>query len=486
MKSDVIMYDKVYSILKNKIESGLLPAGTKLPSRARMCEEFHTSEKTVRRAVELLSRDGFIETVQRKRPTVVYSYGAGHKNVPRTLNKADAVQSNDILKTGILLCYPLNARGLMLCSGDEWKIPEAILDSMDPNKPNEFWRLSNRFWRFFVCRIGNDLILRMVDSLGFSEIDPLPGTYEIRKNYRRQLTEFVQTMKAGGDSNSAFFDDLTSLYEENGMPAYHVSYDSPFRIGTEGLEKKISGAQERYSGVYMDLLGLIAVGYYRKGERLPSHVKLREIYGVSIDTTIRAIQKLQQWGVVTAKRGNGIYVAMDLEDLKKIYLDRDLIACYVRRFLDSLELLSLTIESVAVHAAGEVKPDEALKLKEDLDRMWNEHFLYQLSPHALLHFIVDHIQYRALKCVYQIAQKNYRIGRSIPNLVNRVKNQANFEIHQQCMDAAAALEEGNASLFAERVAVVFQFIQSLVIEECKKLHYWDAAMQVYDGDALWR
>lgn len=54
MEYDMLMYERVFRIIKNKIESGLLPPGTSLSSRADLCLEFGTSEKTVRRALAML------------------------------------------------------------------------------------------------------------------------------------------------------------------------------------------------------------------------------------------------------------------------------------------------------------------------------------------------------------------------------------------------------------------------------------------------
>ena len=62
-------------------------------------------------------------------------------------------------------------------------------------------------------------------------------------------------------------------------------------------------AEERYSSVYLDILGLIAIGYYQPGDRLPSHAQMQKQYGVSVNTTTQAIQCLQKWGVVEATRG---------------------------------------------------------------------------------------------------------------------------------------------------------------------------------------
>lgn len=111
-----------------------------------------------------------------------------------------------------------------------------------------------------------------------------------------------------------------------GTNLYRVAPDSPLRTDLMGLEQQIRSAEERYSRVYMDILGLIDIGRYQPGDRLPSHLELQKAYKVSADTTNKAIRVLQDWGVVTARRGSGIYVAMDLEALKKAPIPEKMIA----------------------------------------------------------------------------------------------------------------------------------------------------------------
>ena len=491
MKNGVVMYDKVYQILKNKIECRLLPNGTVLPSRADLCKEYATSEKTVRRALELLAEEGLIRSTQRKRPVVTFDPAAAQKKDLLSLKKADAIAAGDILKTGVFLCYPLINHGLSLCSGADWSIPEAIFDKMDPNQPAGFWRRSSQFWRFFIARSENGLVLRVIDSLGLADLDPEPGTYEIRLAYYLKLKEFIQTVKRGGDPESVQFADLSFLYgflpdRKICAPAYRVAPDSPFCMGIHGLEAWICKEEEQYTRVYLDILALISIGRYQPGDRLPAHAELCGIYGVSVDTTIKAIQILQEWGVVTATRGKGIFVAMDLTGLQKIHIPLDLIARHVRRFLDSLELLSLTVGGVAAHAGANVTAEEANILYGRLERDWNEKYLYQLSPIVLLEFIVEHIQYGALRNIYSAVQSNYHIGRSIPQFVSAAKTPGNYEIQRQCLDAAKALIRGDPGLFAKKTAGMFQYTHRMVTVKCKQLGYWKAAMQVYDGSVLWK
>lgn len=492
MKNGTVMYQKIYRILKNKIECGLLPNGSRLPSRAELCREFATSEKTIRRAVQLLSDQGLVETAQRKRPIVAFDpCDAAQNRRLLCVHKADAAAASDILKTGVLVCYPAIQHGMQLCSGDEWRVPQAILEKMDPIRPTEFWRLSKRFWRFFVARIGNEFILRAVDSLGLAELDPLPGSLEIRTQYLSNLKRLFRVAKEGGSPEEIRFADLSALYgflaqEGNCAPLCKVPPDSPFRLGAQELGRRMSREEERYSRVYLDILGLIAIGKYRLGDRLPSHAELRQLYGVSVDTTIKAIQLLQQWGVVCATRGKGIFVAMDSRALSEIPIDPDWIAYHIRRYLDSLELLSLTIDGVAAHAAANTGAEQARQLQDKMEDLWRRSYIYQLSPIVLLEFLTEHIEYGALRAIYKAIQDNYHIGRSVPKLLRHTKNRYNREIHRQCMQAAQALMHRDPEAFAKEAADMFRYTHRLILAQCKRLGYWQPAMRVYDGSLLWK
>ena len=56
------------------------------------------------------------------------------------------------------------------------------------------------------------------------------------------------------------------------------------------------------------------------------------------------------------------------------------------------QLLDFTIDKVAEHAAEWIPADAAEALLRKMERLWNEEYLYQLTPMALLNFITDYIQ----------------------------------------------------------------------------------------------
>ncbi len=484
----MLMYDRIFQILKNKIECGLLPEGTSLPSRADLCLEFGTSEKTIRRALAMLEEKGLIETSQRKRPVVSSRRKAGHRTTVLALEKIDKDVTGDVLKTGVLLCYPVIKRGISRCAPADLEIPRKILSNMKIENVPEFWKLSKQFYRFFVARNENSLILEAVDGLGLSDLRPLHDNMAARTRYYEQMLAFMSALETGGAPESVHFDDMSDIYgmADGAAPAFNVPPDSTVLLGRKQLEKLLEVSEVRYSAVYMDIVGLVAVGVYRKGDQLPKHKELQRIYGVSVDTTVKAIQILQEWGVVKTVRGNGIFVEMDENDIQRVQVPPHLIACHVRRYLDTLELLALTIEGAAACAASTVTQPEVQAVKAEINRLWNADYLYGRTPAILLDFITEHIRIEALDVIYGLLQRNLRIGRTIPGLLNREKTPANCQIHEQCAEAVEALFAGSQAMFAEKAAQAFESIYLLITEECKRLGYYEAAMRVYDGTALWK
>ena len=490
MKSDVIQYERAYRKLKNKIESGILPVGAKLPGRAVLCKELNTSERTVRRALDLLEQDGFLRISPRKRPVVISAFSS-LKDRSKNTRKTDAAQVDDLMQTANLLCYPIYLRGLRLCTGEDWRTPEMILGLMEPTRSAEFWQLSSRVGRFFIARNENELLLRVVDSLGFRGNVPPQGSLAERAQYRSHLQALFQTVKAGGAPGRSELDAIFLQYrkiaEQAGVVQFHQMLSPcPLLAKANGLGQQLSLAQERYSSVCLDLLGLIAMGRYQPGDRLPTHDQLQEAYGVSRDTSVKAVRMLRDWGVVTAAPRRGISVEMDLAALQKIHIAPEAIACHVRRYLDSLDLLSLTVERVAAHAAAFAAPEDVQRLHSAFSRQQAQPYEHQMIPRTLLDFIAEHIQYDALRTIYRILARNFSIGRSVPKLVSRDKNPQNEEIYRKCAVAADALTNGDIGLFAKRTADVFEEIRVLIVSECRRLGYWDAAMRVYDGVSLWK
>ena len=82
-----------------------------------------------------------------------------------------------------------------------------------------------------------------------------------------------------------------------------------------------------YAQLVRILLGQIAAGEFRPGDRLPSEAQLCERYGVSPMTVRRVVNILATQGVVTAEQGRGTFVrplelgtaTFDLDRLQQLF-----------------------------------------------------------------------------------------------------------------------------------------------------------------------
>lgn len=71
--SKLKLYVQIYSIIKDKIESGEWPAGNQIPTEDDLCKMYDVSKVTVREAIQELVREGCLKRQQGKGTFVMYS-----------------------------------------------------------------------------------------------------------------------------------------------------------------------------------------------------------------------------------------------------------------------------------------------------------------------------------------------------------------------------------------------------------------------------
>jgi DNA-binding GntR family transcriptional regulator len=72
-ESKLKLYVQIYSIIRDKIESGEWPLGIQIPTEDELCKTYDVSKVTVRDAVEELVREGYLKRLQGKGTFVTYS-----------------------------------------------------------------------------------------------------------------------------------------------------------------------------------------------------------------------------------------------------------------------------------------------------------------------------------------------------------------------------------------------------------------------------
>ncbi|TDL32595.1 trehalose operon repressor [Jeotgalibacillus sp. S-D1] len=108
-------YMNIFQELSDEIEKGVYEPNTLLPSEHELCERFETSRETIRKALTLLSQNGFIQKMQGKGSLVLdvskmsfpvsglvsfkelqQSLG---RNIQTTVHKLDLTEADEILST---------------------------------------------------------------------------------------------------------------------------------------------------------------------------------------------------------------------------------------------------------------------------------------------------------------------------------------------------------------------------------------------------
>lgn len=488
MSRDEFQYQRIFQILKNKIESGAFPKGASLPSMPKLCKEYAVSAKTIRRVLTMLSDAGLIETSEGKRAIVI------DQPTPACpadqMKEPNPVAMADIIKTAELLCFPYIARGISLCRGTDWLLPQRIVAQMDPEQSDLFWQNSKSFWRFFIARCENELALRIIGSLGFVDLKNLNDSEQMRIAYREALLHFVKEAEQASCTGEDIEKLLTEVYHASPLSKSPlecvVPPDSPLRLGIHSNEQWLKTAEERYSSVYLDILGLISIGRYRQGDQLPSHAALQLQYGVSVVTTLQAVKTLKQWGVVETIRGKGIFVSQHPPAADQLPLSQKMVASYVKRYLENFELLAVTAEGVALYAAQSVSPAQAQALHQTLFDTERTGRRYPSYPITILEFLVEQIPYKAMQAVYATVLENQRMVIKIPGLVSSENPAQVLEMNRRCIGAADALAGGDTVAFAKRTAEMFQYVYQHIIEQCDRLHYLHAVKGLYDTSLLWK
>lgn len=116
-------YEKIKQALGEQIRSGKLAPGTELPSETELLDTFQVSRITVRRAMDELYREGYIEKKQGKRAFV-------RKTAKTQELTTISSYTEEILRLGMTPSRKVICAQLRLCTPEEGRL--LFLDKADP------------------------------------------------------------------------------------------------------------------------------------------------------------------------------------------------------------------------------------------------------------------------------------------------------------------------------------------------------------------
>jgi GntR family transcriptional repressor for pyruvate dehydrogenase complex len=138
------------------------------------------------------------------------------------------------------------------------------------------------------------------------------------------------------------------------------------------LKIKPIGRQSLVDTVVARIRGIIELGHLRAGDRLPTETELSEQLGVSRTVVREAVSQLESLGLLSVRRGRGMFVGDGNSLLRCMQLLRSALALSPKELVQVTEFRK-AIECYAARCAAErATPDELAELATLCDEMNRE------------------------------------------------------------------------------------------------------------------
>lgn len=442
------IYNLVYEYYETRILYGFYRLGDKLPSIPKICSLFCMAPATVRVALTLLEKNGYIEVNARRVAQVIYQ--ADTKQYI-----ANASQYFLPRKEGISDLY----RCVGLFFKPMWDMGVSRLETGDiPVLLSEILRADEnvaaipvQFYLRVLKKLNNGLILNLYwELLRYIRFPYMSGfeTRGITADDLAQCSREEVIARIHQRCHSTFlesYDRLTSFIAQN-------SPDFP-----EELEKRVpfnwSIYRQRPQICYSlasRIIRKIIEGEYPIDTYLPSLPRMTEQLGVSLRTLRRTLSLLGSLGVTHSYQGKGTLVCMDISRLD---FDQPGVREGLRLHLESLQMMALTIRPVCIYTLEHVSEE----CREDLIRQFSTILHGQRSSYCfevMLHFLSEHCPFQAVRNCY--GELRDLLAWGYPFTLHRLKNRSlQSEYEAMIRQAAGYLDGKHWEAFAETWRLLF-------------------------------
>lgn len=188
------------------------------------------------------------------------------------------------------------------------------------------WRASSVAQRRALSIFGNSLITELyIDTALFAQV---PVIDRFDNPFEKMAAASKETMSELFDmlefQDSAGIRRMLDARRDRALVAFSEYFDALAHahpdLATEQTEYRWSaekGRVHRYTAITRDLIEKIGQGVYADGTYLPTNLKLQEYYGTAPNTLRRAIQTLENTGLVQKQSQRGRYLVTLAEAREK-------------------------------------------------------------------------------------------------------------------------------------------------------------------------
>lgn len=372
MSTIMPLYEIVYHEIVTEIYVGSRACGDYLPNLQHLEEHYQVGRNTMRRSLQLLIENNFIQMTKEKRYQVIFDM-----NNPQYQERYyyEMAQRRDAMKDvfyNLILLMPKLAEFSVRNGGPKGK--QQIIDSLDQvkavNLTNELdcFVVLNRIYQNALVKSDNPLVLSLFESLFYfiripyekreksiyvmKMIAPIIYLY-LRRFKKALLQDDYQSL---GDLIIRFCNllnmTITRRIDEFQMD---IPPDQQYSFVWHPMH------QREYSYEILIAAILRQVGtFYEYGQELPSYRELADMHSVSLKTSRKAIAVLSHMGIVHTANGRKAVLADHFESVESMLHSDDALRSKIINFFDALHLLYITSEATAAEAMKEMDSRKAV------------------------------------------------------------------------------------------------------------------------------
>ncbi|MXQ73471.1 GntR family transcriptional regulator [Clostridiaceae bacterium DONG20-135] len=372
MSTIMPLYEIVYHEIVTEIYVGGLTFGDYLPNLKRLEEQYQVGRNTMRRSLQLLIENGFIQMTKEKRYQVIFDM-----NNPQYLERYyyEMAQRRDAMQDvfyNLILLMPKLAEFSIRNGGAEGK--REIIDSLDRVNTVDFtnglecFAVLNRIYQNALGKAKNPLVLSLFEALFY--FIRIPYEKGRKGSYVMKMVAPIIHMYLRRFKQALLQDDYLFLSDQiihfcnllNKTVSRHIDEfemnippDQQYAFVWHPMQ------QREYSYELLIAAILRRVGtFYEFGQELPSYQELADIYSVSLKTSRKAIAVLSQMGIVHTANGRKAVLADHFEKVESMLTYDDTLRNKIINFFDALHLLYITSEPPAAAAMKELENRNAV------------------------------------------------------------------------------------------------------------------------------
>ena len=364
MKKDIGLQRLVYDYFESRILFGFYQYGDKMPSIQQIGTMFHLGRTTVRTALSLLEKEGYIMTQERKTAVVVFRAGRAsfEENAAKYfIPRKEGME--DFEKAGLLLFVPLWEEGLRKWDQKKWKIFDKEQEvSLPGGVP-----LPVKLYIMALSALDNTLILNLYwEAIRYVRFPYLANksVKKIKEEKLEDITREKVITLLNQEFETSYGNLETEVFEfiEAAKVKYGIKEAEPIPFKWSIYRQR---PQMRYTLASLIIREIMA-GRYPLGSYLPTLVQMEKQFGVSLTTVRRTLRLLEELGITKSYQGKGTLVCMEPAsvDLSRADIRNGFIL-----YIESLQLLSLTIYGVSQCTLGSAPKEKRDELRETLRKL---------------------------------------------------------------------------------------------------------------------